>query len=74
MSIDVRDEGPGVSGSTIDIFRAWPSPSTSGPGDHHGLGLPMAYSLAESTGGRLLLRNAGPNPHFVLLLVVDDDA
>lgn len=72
--IEVSDEGPGVSGSTTDVFRAAPTRPGAGPGDHHGLGLPLAHSLAESTGGRLLLRNVGPNPHFALLLAVDDDA
>jgi signal transduction histidine kinase len=35
----------------------------------HGMGLPLAASLAVTAGGRLLLRNTGPHPRFTLLLL-----
>lgn len=60
MVIDVSDEGPGVQGDIEAVFQRH-------RGEHHGIGLALARSLAEAEGARLVLRAAGPNPRFSLL-------
>jgi signal transduction histidine kinase len=63
LSIDVSDEGDGV-GTLRDDF------SVSGmiADDGHGLGLPLARSLADAAGGRLVLKRAGPRPVIGVIL------
>lgn len=81
VAIEVTDEGAGVSVPSDTLFTATPDiaapdRTTSGlglDGAHvHGMGLPLAASLAVTAGGRLLLRNTGPHPRFTLLLLSSD--
>ncbi|MEY2570880.1 MAG: hypothetical protein QOE63_1230 [Acidimicrobiaceae bacterium] len=61
MSIEVTDEGEGVTGDVERVFRR-------GQGTGSGIGLAFARSLAEAEGGRLMLRGSGPGPCFRLPL------
>ncbi|WP_051450097.1 sensor histidine kinase [Actinospica robiniae] len=70
VAIEVGDDGPGVApGGAADeppVFER------GAPATRHGIGLPLARSLAEAEGGRLVMRRRGPRPVFSLLLPVQD--
>jgi signal transduction histidine kinase len=61
LAIDVSDEGPGFA---IDPEEAF---ARSSRGDH-GIGLPLARSLAHAEGGRLTVTRATPAPVITLFL------
>lgn len=65
VALEVGDEGPGTA-----LAGDHAHDSTRYDGRRHGIGLPLARSLAEAEGGRLLLRRAGPRPVFSLMLPV----
>lgn len=82
VAIDVTDEGPGITVPPDQLFADHPAapeaPTHRGSPRHgvapgHGMGLPLAASLAVTAGGRLLLRNTGPNPRFTLILLSSDN-
>lgn len=69
LALDVADEGPGMS---LDAENADP-PAGIGAGEGHGLGLPLARSLLDAQGGRLLLTQARPSAVFTVLLPLHSD-
>lgn len=59
ISIDVEDEGDGLDGTD------------GNDGPHradHGFGLPLARSLTEAAGGRLVIKRRGPRPIIAVVL------
>jgi signal transduction histidine kinase len=64
LIVSVSDEGPGFG--PVDEKAAFARGQRSGAGN--GIGLSLARSLAESTGARLVLLDAGPRPVLGLVL------
>jgi signal transduction histidine kinase len=61
-AIDVQDEGTGlVAADAEQIFRR-------GVGEHHGLGLSIARTLAETEGARLIVTNLLPTTFSLVAL------
>jgi signal transduction histidine kinase len=63
LAIDVQDHGPGFSGDSNDAFGRR---ATTGEG--HGIGLPLAQSLAHAEGCSLSITRSGPEPVLTLLV------
>ena len=61
-AIDVQDEGTGLAAADAEqIFRR-------GVGKHHGLGLSIGRTLAESEGARLVVTNLRPTTFSLVAL------
>lgn len=63
VAIDVADEGPGFDRDPQLAFSR-----REGTADGHGIGLPLARSLAHAEGGRLTVTRSGPAPVITLLV------
>lgn len=58
VTMTVRDEGPGLTGSV----------NNPAPAELHGFGLPVAKRLIDASHGRLVITNDGPKPSFDIVL------
>jgi len=67
-SIEVSDEGPGVS-QDPDVVFSRRAPDATG----HGIGLALARSLAEADGARLVIRKDHPSTFALVLCDGDKD-
>ena len=61
IALEITDEGPGFGPDPEQAFQR-------GNGTAHGIGLPLARSLAHAEGARLQINRPGPNPTVTLLL------
>lgn len=65
--VSVVDDGPGVPPDELRDLADWSAPRDQ-RSDGSGLGLTMAYEIAEARGGRLTLRNLTPGFEAALFL------
>jgi signal transduction histidine kinase len=74
VRLSVADTGPGIPADILSrIFE--PFFSTKAPNQNAGLGLPIAYSIVQHHGGRLLVEStAGWGATFVVELPAHQDA
>lgn len=61
FALEVSDQGPG--------FATHPPADSPRVSDGHGIGLPLARSLAHAEGARLQITNPGPRPTVSLLIL-----
>jgi signal transduction histidine kinase len=66
LAIDVGDEGGGFGDRPEDVFARRDATANG-----HGIGLPLARSLAHAEGGRLSVTQPGPRPVVTLFLPRD---
>ncbi len=67
VTIDVRDDGPGIPASEIDrVFE--PFFTTKGPGSGTGLGLSISYGIVSGMNGTLMAENTGEGALFSIEL------
>lgn len=63
LALDVADEGPGTSAASLRQVREREPAS-----GHTGIGMSIAYALAETQGARIVLDHDGPRPIFSVVL------
>jgi signal transduction histidine kinase len=63
VRVDVHDEGEGMTALPESA-----APEAEATGQGHGLGLPLARSIAEGAGGALVLTRAGPRGAIAVLM------
>ncbi|HZR15194.1 MAG TPA: HAMP domain-containing sensor histidine kinase [Acidimicrobiia bacterium] len=67
LALDVADEGPGTSAASLRQVQHR-EPASVHKGGHKGIGMSIAYALAETQGARIVLDHDGPRPIFSVVL------